>query len=106
MEVKNTIDEFSEEWDTLLNDIINDYISCDTTKRCTITFKIKTGKGIFFNKYTYYTVWVASKEYGYGSLHMKDGKYSPLNNKPSDKTLQRLYSLEKKLLGSIYKPYK
>lgn len=97
MKVCNYLKPFSQEWDSLLNQILDKYTYC-SVDRYTIKFKVPKGKFLgIFTTYNTYVVWIANKDCSYGTLHFKNSTKVPRFEEysPNQKTLDRLYEVEK-----------
>lgn len=95
MKVGNSIDQYSEEWDKLLNYILKNHVS-KVVDKYIMRFKVPTGKWFIFTTYTYYEVWISNKKFGYGSLYKVNYTEVPRDEqyRPTQETLEKLYDFE------------
>jgi hypothetical protein len=90
--VCNNQHPYSEEWDTLLNLILDRYVLAEV-RTYSIIFKVVVKKRSFwFDSHEYIEVWTANKDYSYGHIH------NPLIRErycsAKQETLNRLYKKE------------
>lgn len=102
MKVGNTCDPFSQEWDDLLNVIMEKGKVTDVGKY-TLSFRLLLNVRKYFfgfltcKEYATYEVWVSNKTSNYATLMKKDGKYPLKSHKPNQDTMDKLHKLEQKL---------
>ena len=98
MKVCNKQDEYSEEWDTLLNWLLDNGLFSITNAHI-LEVNVLTKKGWLFDKYDTYSIWIGNKKCAYGSLHDKNAVSVSrgYQNKPKQSTMERLYQVECKV---------
>ena len=111
--VGNCFHPFSQEWDDLLNLLMDKGKIC-SVDIYTVTFKLKVKKKLFgfipYTTHNYYEVWIhgTTKDTHFGYLRILNGVSNEANkSKPSQETMNLLYekvrSYERDKLSDIYK---
>ena len=97
MELSSRSNEYSEEWDTLLNWILDNYVEVEVKPtQHVLEFKILVNKRLFCKDvFKTYGVWVGSKDFSYATLYTIDNRFSLVGESaPKKETMERLYEVE------------
>lgn len=101
----NEINQYSKDWDDLLNYILDNGIVLRSSG-CGLIFKVKLKPLLWvIPRSKTYEVWVANKNGAYGTLHRVDDVAALGDRSASQEAMNKLYQIEKDFL-SLKSDYK